>query len=221
MTTSGDRGTTAGSSSRTARLSRRSVVVLVGVAVALLAVVTSVPWVVFSTWTPLEAATSVVVRGGQAAPPVGAATFVVASAAVALALARRWGRLVAAGGIGLGGLLAAAATVQVVRDPERVAVAAAREAVGVGAVTSPVQVTAMPWVALTAAVALTVLAVLVVVLSSGWAPPSGRHEPGTPSTVESEDGPRPGADADSGPRDADRRTWDALTRGEDPTGGGS
>ena len=186
-------------------LSRRSAAALLLGTAGVLAAATAATWLEVATWTPL-ADTTVPVSGGRAAPAVGAAAFVVATGAVALALARGWGRLVALVGVGLGGLLAVLSTAPVLLDPQGVAEAAARAAVGVGVTTGPPTLTLAPWVALAMGVAGLGLAALAAGASGQWPAPTARHEP--------EAGVESGGPTSAGPADQ----WDAFTRGEDPTG---
>lgn len=186
---------------------RRAVVGLAVLLAGGLAATTSSTWLRVSTWTPIEETTLVAVSGAQVAPAAGAAAFVVATAAVAMALARSWGRMVAATGVGLGGLLAVASTVSVLADPDGIGAAAARSAVGVGVITEPAVVTVSTWAALVVGLLALVVAGVALVASRGWSPPTARHAstPNGPTGA----GPAPGGDPTG--------QWDALTRGEDPT----
>lgn len=189
-------------------MTRRVAVTLAVVLAGGLAAAGSATWVTVSTWTVIDDAVDIRVAGAQAAPGVGASAFVVISAAVALAIARRWGRVVAAAGVGLGGLLAGASAVVVLLDPARVAATAARTSVGVGALSSAPQVTAMPWAAVVLGGAAVVLAAWVGLASPRWGSSSGRHDVAMGR----------GSGATTEPQDTtDRSTWDALSRGEDPT----
>jgi hypothetical protein len=159
-------------------------------------------WLEVTTWSPLLDASRVTVTGTEVAPAVPAAAFVVATAGIALALARGWGRVVAAAGVALGGALAAASAASVLADPEGIGVAAARSAVGVGVTTEPALVTGGAWLAMVVGVLAVLLGGVAVLASRRWSPPSARHAKPT-------GGGAVGDDATG--------LWDALSRGEDPT----
>ena len=143
----------------------------------------------------------VAVSGSTAAGVVTALAWVAAAGAVAMTLARpRAGRalalvvLVAAAG-------SAAAVVSVLTDPA----AALRPAVSAatGTTTAPLSgVATTPWplLALVAAVTVAVAAASALVSAGRWAAPADRYEAATSSTADTRD------------------AWQALDRGEDPTG---
>jgi len=141
--------------------------------------------------------------GVQAAPAVSAAGLLIVASALALAMARRWGAVLAGVVVGGGAGVAVAVVLSVLADPAAPAVAAARELVGVGLLDGAATVSPAPWVALALALVTAVVGCLAVLTSRAWAAPSARHEPvtGVP-----------------GPSDADDpAAWDALSRGQDPT----
>ena len=181
---------------------RQVVVVAAGLGAALLASTPAV-WVRSATWTPLSERAEVTVTGVQAAPAVSAAGLLIVASALALAMARRWGAVLA-GVVVVGGAgVAVAAVLSVLADPAVPAMAAARESVGVGLLDGAATVSPAPWVALALALVTAVVGCLAVLTSRAWAVPSARHEP-----VTGVPGP-PGAD--------DPAAWDALSRGQDPT----
>ena len=182
-------------------IGRRGVVVLALLTAGGLAAASSSTWIEVLTWTPLAEAT-VAVSGTRAAPTVGAAAFVVATGAVALALARGRG-VVASLGIALGGILAAVSTARVLAEPEAVATTAARAEVGVGVTAGSPAVTVAPWIALAMGVLAVALAGIALLASRGWSRPTARH--GTAGETEMA--------GEGDPTDQ----WDALSRGEDPT----
>ena len=180
---------------------RQVVVVAAGLGAALLGTTPAV-WVRAATWTPLSERAEVTVTGVQAAPAVSAAGLLIVASALALAMARRWGAVLA--GVVVGGAgVAVAAVLSVLADPAVPAMAAARESVGVGLLDGAATVSPAPWVALALALVTAVVGCLAVLTSRAWAVPSARHEP-----VTGVPGP-PGAD--------DPAAWDALSRGQDPT----
>jgi uncharacterized membrane protein (TIGR02234 family) len=111
----------------------------------------------------------------------------------------------------LAGVLVAVSAAAVIADPEPAATAGAADAAGVTDLTSPVLVTAWPWVvvvlgALTAAVAL-----LAAAGARSWGATSGRHERTTTPTPPTP----PAGDEPAAPDSHD--DWDALSRGTDPS----
>ncbi|WP_182113769.1 Trp biosynthesis-associated membrane protein [Actinotalea sp. JY-7876] len=173
-------------------------------------------WVRGTTTSPVAGAVPVAAVGSVVAPGVNAGGLLVLAAAGALALGGRWGARLAGAGIALGGVLVAASAAGGLADPERAAGSAASAEVGVSALTGPVVVTPLPWVAVALGAALVLLGVVAVVRAGRWpARRSDRHEvpapaPGEPSRPTTAQ-PAPERAAD------DLDAWDALSRGEDPT----
>src|SRR5665647_2311599 len=95
---------------------RQVVVVAAGLGAALLGTTPAV-WVRAATWTPLSERAEVTVTGVQAAPAVSAAGLLIVASALALAMARRWGAVLA-GVVVVGGAgVAVAAVLSVLADP--------------------------------------------------------------------------------------------------------
>lgn len=175
---------------------------LLGAALTLLS--TSRTWVDAGVDDPVVGHVAVAASGRQAAPVVPAVALVALAGGVALLLARAFGRRVAGLLLVLAGAAGFAATVTLQRVPVDGIADLVTKAVGVtGAPATSVQVTPWPWVAL-AGCALTAAGGAVAVLRAGrWSQPRTRYEaPGAPESER----------ADAG------ATWDALSRGEDPTG---
>ena len=160
--------------------------------------------------TALGERVTVELSGATVAPGVPAAALVVAAAAVALTLVGRGGRLVVALLTVLAGVAVVGSVVGVVSDPGPAAVRRAGTLTGVERLTEPVALTAWPWVAALLGVAATVWAVRVARLRSDSTRSSRRFERPAPSTAST----AAPTVLDAGD---DHDTWDALTRGEDPT----
>ncbi|MGI5186595.1 Trp biosynthesis-associated membrane protein [Promicromonospora sp. CA-289599] len=187
-------------------------------------------WVTTTVATALEPEVVVAAAGTSAAPGVGAGALVLLAAGIACALTGRVARYVALLVAAAAGVLVVASTLVVVGDPLPAATAAASATSGVTELTSPVTLTAWPWAAVATGVLAVVVAVWGAIAARGWAATSGRHEradaaaaggatagvpgPGTTRTSAADDGTAVGPDDEIDPHDA----WDALSRGDDPTG---
>ncbi|GAB2478092.1 hypothetical protein GCM10027063_19320 [Promicromonospora xylanilytica] len=190
-------------------------------------------WVTTTVATALEPEVAVTAAGTSAAPGVGAGALVLLAAGIACALTGRVARYIALVVAAAAGVLVVTSTLVVVSDPVPAATAAASATSGVTELTSPVTLTLWPWAALVTGVLAVVVALWAAAAARGWAATSGRHErtdpsatpPGTatPATDASPAeppagevvAPEPGSDDDQiDPHDA----WDALSRGDDPTG---
>lgn len=186
-------------------------------------------WVTTTVATALEPEVAVAAAGTSAAPGVGAGALVLLAAGIACALTGRVARYVALVVAAAAGVLVVVSTLVVVGDPTPAATAAASATSGVTELTSPVTLTAWPWAAVATGVLAVVVAVWGAVAARGWTATSGRHEraeaaasgsatagtsAGTTRTSPADDGTAVGPDDEIDPHDA----WDALSRGDDPTG---
>ncbi|MEU4383843.1 Trp biosynthesis-associated membrane protein [Promicromonospora sp. NPDC023805] len=191
-------------------------------------------WVTTTVATALEPEVAVAAAGTSAAPGVGAGALVLLAAGIACALTGRVARYVALLVAAAAGVLVVASTLVVVGDPTPAATAAASATSGVTELTSPVTLTAWPWAAVATGVLAVVVAVWGAIAARGWTATSGRHEradaaasgsattgtsAGTTSTTtrtsdDADDATAVGPDDEIDPHDA----WDALSRGDDPTG---
>jgi hypothetical protein len=189
-------------------------------------------WVTTTVATALEPEVAVAAAGTSAAPGVGAGALVLLAAGIACALTGRVARYVALLVAAAAGVLVVVSTLVVVGDPTPAATAAASATSGVTELTSPVTLTAWPWAAVATGVLAVVVAVWGAVAARGWTATSGRHEradaaasgsattgtstaaTGTTETSAADDGTAVGPDDEIDPHDA----WDALSRGDDPTG---
>ncbi len=189
------------------RLSRRAVVLGTAVAGAVMLACARAGWLTVAQDDALRDR-SVELAGTTVAPVVPAAALVALAAAAALILAGRWLRtavlVVAAGAGGL----TAWSSGRVLADPA----AAATGKAGEGLVQSPqaahVAVTAWPGIALLAGVALVGIGIVAAVF--GFAEP--RRPPG-----QRFDAAKPAGHETTGEDPDPMSTWDALSRGEDPT----
>jgi hypothetical protein len=188
-------------------------------------------WVTTTVATALEPEVAVAAAGTSAAPGVGAGALVLLAAGIACALTGRVARYIALLVAAAAGVLVVASTLVVVGDPTPAATAAASATSGVTELTSPVTLTAWPWAAIATGVLAVVVAVWGAIAARGWTATSGRHERAdasasrsaatgtsagtTPTrTSAADDGTAVGPDDEIDPHDA----WDALSRGDDPTG---
>jgi hypothetical protein len=186
-------------------------------------------WVTTTVATALEPEVAVAAAGTSAAPGVGAGALVLLAAGIACALTGRVARYVALVVAAAAGVLVVVSTLVVVGDPLPAATAAASATSGVTELTSPVTLTAWPWAAVATGVLAVVVAVWGAIAARGWTATSGRHEradaaasgatagapgSGTTRTSAADDGTAVGPDDEIDPHDA----WDALSRGDDPTG---
>jgi uncharacterized membrane protein (TIGR02234 family) len=180
-----------------------------GVAVLALA---SRPWVVAQVPGPAGAVGEQVVSGSSAAPAVPALALVALAAAVAVALGRRWGRLLAAACLVLAGAGVAALALAVLADPSAWAAGPVAARTGLlGADPPAARATSAPALAAGAGALVAGTGAAAVARRSRWGAAGSRFER-TPA------GGAPAAPA-SGAAPASA-TWDALSRGEDPTAAG-
>jgi hypothetical protein len=194
-------------------------------------------WVTTTVATALEPEVAVAAAGTSAAPGVGAGALVLLAAGIACALTGRVARYVALVVAAAAGVLVVTSTLVVVGDPTPAATAAASASSGVTELTSPVMLTAWPWAAVATGVLAVVVAVWGAASARGWAATSGRHEradaavagagatsgtaaPGAEGATAPDAGPAAGRDDSAGPDDEidPHDAWDALSRGDDPTG---
>lgn len=179
------------------------VLALLGAVLGLLS--SSRTWVSAQVEDDLAGRLAVQASGRQAAPVVAAVCLVALAAAVAVLIGRRLGRTVSGALLVLAGAAATTAAVSTARSPlGAVAVAVSRPTGRPGAVATDVRLTAWPWVAVAGGLLMVVAGVLVVLRARRWAAPSQRYE-------------APAAQVPSVDDDDPRETWNALTRGDDPT----
>lgn len=147
---------------------RRTVLVAVVGGAAALLTGTAV-WVRAVTASPVDGEVPVSVAGSVVAPGVNAGGLLALAAAFALALGGRWGARLAGLGILLAGVLICSSAAAGLAEPEAAARSAASEAVGVGTLVGPVEVTAAPWFAVAAGVLLVLTGAWAVAHAARWA----------------------------------------------------
>ncbi|WP_407317949.1 Trp biosynthesis-associated membrane protein [Isoptericola halotolerans] len=189
----------------------RAVVLLLVLGGAAFAVSAPV-WLRTTVATALEPQVAVEVPGTTAAPAVSAAAFVVLAGALAATLAGRVARWVALAATALAGATVALGAGAVLQDPQAPAVAAAADAAGVTTLTSPVTVTAWPWLTVAVGAAVVLVSALAALGVRSWTLGDRRHER---AGAGPRSAPGPGGPAD---RDPDAQAdWDALSHGTDPS----
>ncbi len=208
-------------------MSRRVVVLAALVLAALVLGCTAPAWVRATTSSPSVAQVPLAVSGSSLAPGVAAGALVVAAAALALALGRRWGQRVALLGLAAGGALVTAASLAARGAADAAALGAASQAVGVASLLGEPRLQWWPWCAAGLGLAVVALALLGALRSRSWARPSQRFEAAAtavptgssaaPSASAAQPGrpERPGRPEQAEPDDVE--VWEALSRGEDPT----
>ncbi len=174
----------------------------------------------------------VVASGTELAPAVTALALVVAAGAIALALAGRLARRVVATLVVLAGVTLLALVASVLRDPDGALAPAVVAATGQSGpvAAGPAAVTAWPWLAVAGGLLVVVGGLLALVAGGSWAVTGRRFT--TPVPAASGSGPAATSAEPAGQRatsaesagqratarrDRDLDTWDALSRGEDPT----
>jgi hypothetical protein len=213
----------AGPTARSPRVGRTAAVAVLVVLGGALLATSAAPWLLVPVSTAIAEAT-VSVPGSAAVPAVPASALVVLAGGLAVAIAGRVARVVAAVVVAGAGLLAAVAAVRFVADPAAAALAASAEATGLRELAGAPSVT--PWPVVTAGLGgLAALAAVTVALGSRrWASGAGgrRFERAAPDGGASSGETARAGSAGTEAEPADVRTramddWDALSRGEDPT----
>lgn len=174
----------------------------------LVALTTLPTWVSATAAGPQGEPVAVAVRGSVAAPGLVAAALVLLAAAGAVALVGRIGRWVVVGVVVAAGVLVMASALAARGGATAAAERAAADATGVPGLVGDVSVG--PWPLVAAALGALVVggAVQLARASGRWAAPSDRHERAAGQAPAPENGPA---------ADDERSTWDALSRGDDPT----
>jgi hypothetical protein len=189
--------------------------VLVGAGLALLAA--GRPWVTQRV-SGVPGVLEVTASGGEAAPAVAALAAVAAAGAVVLLLAghlvaRLSGILVTLAGAGV-----VASALAVLADPRRAAAPAVPRATGrLGPLAEPASPSAWVAVAVVAGLVVVVAGAVAAVRGIGWPVPGRRFEPDAGGAGGAGPGGRGGPTSREG-REDPVAAWDALSRGEDPTG---
>ncbi len=180
----------------------------------LLVVVAGRPWVTQAV-TDVPGVTRVSASGGTAVPAAPALALVAAAGAVALLVTGRLGRRLAAVVLLLAGLGAGAAVVAVLAVPGDAIASAVTAATGrTGGLAGPgAAVTGWVWPALAAAALVAASGAVAVVRAPAWPAPGRRYE--APAQATPDGAGQAGTVRGQGDAIG---AWDALSRGEDPTG---
>lgn len=207
----------------------RTVLLLVALA-ALVVVAGALPWTRAEVAGALAGGGEVVANGGAAAPLVPALGLVALAGAAAASTTRRVGTVVALVAVALAGAGVLAGSALVLADPLAATTAEVGAVLGVTAGSvragdADVAATAWPVVTLVLGVLLAAAAAAGAVVSPRWAR-DRRHEVVAAGAGSDGDDAAPAAPADPAAERVRRRgeafdAWDALSRGEDPTGGGA
>jgi hypothetical protein len=209
---------------------RRGRWVLVLLLLSGLVALTALPvWITATGANALGDAVAITVRGTVAAPGLVAAALVLLAAAGALGLVGRVGRWAVVVVVAAAGALVVASALGARPGATATAERAAADATGVSNLTGAVDVAVWPWLAAALGVVVVAAAVGLARASARWVAPTDRYEragTGTAGTTASAasagaaggaaSGPG-AAPADGGAEPDERSTWDALTRGDDPT----
>lgn len=172
------------------------------------------PWIHATVSTTLEA-TTVDVRGSDAAAAVSALGLVAAAAAVASTLAGRVLRTVVGAVVSLAGVGAGLVTLSVLADPSAAARATVGSRTGVVGTGGQFDPTVWPWVACAAAAAMVACGVWLVVVARNARPRvARRYDRGALTGTTA----APAGDRQVSGHADEIDAWDAFTRGEDPTG---
>lgn len=168
-------------------------------------------WITADAASPVGASSAVAVTGTQATAVLPAISAALAAAALALSIARRIARIIVASlSIILSGVWMATA-ISVAAAPGTAANAQVRDTTGLAQSSTHAAVTAWPAVGMVVALLLLVVAVFVLVTGRRWETGGTRFE----RAGAHEDDPESAGDT---PDELDpSTTWDALTRGDDPS----
>lgn len=198
---------------------RRTVVLLTLLGAGLVLLAGTRTWATVTVSGTLPGLSELIVPGRRSAPVVIAIALAAAAGAIVLATSGRTVRLLVAIGQSIAGAVVVFSGVRAALDTEAAVATAVADSLGVlsgGAGTSfgegatDVNMTIWPWVAAAGGGVILVAAALTLAGGRSWAGPTRRYEratpaPGTPSSGTPSPGPAPAT------------TWDALSRGEDPT----
>lgn len=167
------------------------------------------PWVTTFVPDPIAERT-LSVDGRQAAGVVPAVALVALAGSVAVLTTQTVGRLVAGTLLVLAGAASATASVGVLRTPAAAVDAAVTRATGRSGVTDvTTSVTAWPWLGVASGALVLLGGCLTVLRARAWGRPTRRFDVPEPAAVRQI--------APIAPEDDPGATWDALSRGEDPT----
>ena len=159
--------------------------------------------------------TTVHAAGSQVAPAASALALTGAAAAVALLVTGRVGRRLAAVVLLLAGLGVVVTTLLVVADPAGAAEGAVSAATGrTGGAVPATTLSGWVWLALAGGLLVAGCGAYAVARAASWPAPGRRYETASQGST-----PAPGAGGSAAAPAPDAiGAWDALSRGDDPTG---
>lgn len=212
------------------QLARRTVILTLLVLAGGLLAAGSATWVSATANPAVGGTVQVHVSGTAAAPAVGAAAVLVAAGALAVGLAGRWARRAVGVGVTLAGIVAGAATIGVLNSPESSALSAAASRIGVPQVAN-LQVTVAPWLTVVLSLIVAIAGVIIIIIPASAAQSARFEAPGTTTAPGATTAPgsldlpedaetvsQVGAPSIGAPAPSVAQMWDALNRGDDPTG---
>ena len=185
------------------QVQRRTAVLLGVLAGGGLAATTRAAWVRASTPDITGAVAQVPVTGADAAPAVLALALVAIAAAIVTAMGGKRLRLATAPLLAASGIGAIAAIVAVLTDPSAAAAGPVAEQTGVSGTDLRATVSAWPWIGMLAAALVIVDAMVILLAGRSWTT-TAKYERA--------------AERVEDPRTDPAAAWDALSRGEDPSG---
>jgi hypothetical protein len=195
---------------------RREAVLLALLGAVLIILACTRTWATVKVTGNLPGMSDLAVSGRRAAPAGIPVALAAAAGAVVLLTSGRLVRAVVAAGLAVAGALLTVSAVRATRDSSGAVAKALRDSLGVYSTGpaarsssladgSSVDISLWPWVAAVGAVLIVAAGLLVLIRGWSWPGPSRRYErPDQPVTA---------VPAKIGPAG----TWDALSRGEDPT----
>jgi uncharacterized membrane protein (TIGR02234 family) len=206
---------------------RRSVVLLTLLGAGLILLAGTRTWATVTVNGTLPGLSELTVPGSSV-PGATAIALAAAAAAVVLATAGRIVRFVVAASLVIGGGVVVLLGVRGAVDTTRTTAIAVRESLGVysssakaggnavgaafGDGKAQVSVSIWPWVAVAGGVLVLLAGLLALVGGRSWRGPTRRYERAAPA-----EGPASVSAAPTRRNETPAGTWDALSRGEDPT----
>ena len=188
---------------------RRSVVLLALLGAGLVLLAATRTWATVEAVGALPGLSDLAVPGRHLAPGAIPIALAVAAGAIVLATSGRTVRFAVAAGLLVGAVVVVVNGVDGALDRTRTTATAVRDSLkvsgaGFAAGSTPVDVTIWPWVAVLGGVLIGLAGLLTLVGGRSWAGPTRRYEREKAAAPVSAE-PNPAG------------TWDALSRGEDPT----
>jgi uncharacterized membrane protein (TIGR02234 family) len=203
--------------------SRRTVVLLVLLGALLVLLAGTRTWATVTLSGTLPGLSDLPVPGRRSAPGAIAVALAAAAAAVVLATSGRIVRVVVAAGLVIAGAVVVAGGLRGARDSDHAVVIALRDSLRVAGGSassgaSRVSISIWPWVAVAGGGVILLAGLLALLGGRTWSGPSRRYERAPAGSAAVTGAARAGdARGATGPAARPAATWDALSRGEDPT----